>query len=183
MSLQRCASRGTHAENAPFLPAKLCTVVQYSLQPAHFQCRARGRRGNDVHAEQPKARRRARRSQKFDELLRRSSRGARGFGRACIYLCLSLSICTYLYLYLSPISIYRLSIYLCLAGGCVAARAVCGGRTREAHSIRGLSKRVEPYVFVVHTYIVQLQTDRDPATVGNSPWQLVSGELHSRQKS
>ena len=44
----------------------------------------------------------------------------------------------------------------------------------------GLSKPVEPYVLVVHTYIIQLQTDRDPATVGNSPWQLVSGrELHS----
>ena len=46
----------------------------------------------------------------------------------------------------------------------------------------GLSKPVEPYVLVVHTYIIQLQTDRDPATVGNSPWQLVSGELHSPEK-
>ena len=53
---------------------------------------------------------------KFDELLRRSSRGARGFGRACIYLCLSLSISTYLYLYLSlSLSIVYLSISFWLA--------------------------------------------------------------------
>ena len=75
---------------------------------------------------------------KFDELLRRSSRGARGFGRAFLYLCLSLSIPTYTYLYPPiPISIsfylYLASIdrsgtvYLYLAGGkCFSGTGVAG---------------------------------------------------------
>ena len=78
---------------------------------------------------------------------------------AYLYLSLPISTFTYLYLYLSIsvwlAAVWRLGLY------------VEAGLARPTAS--GLSKPVEPFVLVVHTYIIQLQTDRDPATVGNSP--------------
>ena len=94
---------------------------------------------------------------------------------------LHLSLPIFIYTYLSlplpiSISIYRLSIYLCLAGGCVAARAVCGGRTREAHSVRAIEARRA--VCITHIY----NTDRQGPC--NSPWQLVSASyIHQKSYS
>ena len=70
------------------------------------------------------------------------------------YFYLFLPISTYLYLYLS---IYLfLSIYLSIsiwlpAVSCVAA--VCGGRTREAHTASGLLKHV--YIIYLNWHIKQ----------------------------